>query len=98
MAAGRTGQATDQIKSDSGSTRPVSLEGDSPEVVAFALLRYLAQLEQPLARQSGVVFDREWLLDAYADCLAAVKGERVAAAGGADEPARKPGKGRGRAR
>jgi hypothetical protein len=57
----------------------VNLEGDSPEVVAFALLRYLAQLEQPRASEAGTVFDREWLLDAYADCLEAVKGERTKA-------------------
>ncbi|MET0745929.1 MAG: hypothetical protein ABWY78_21330 [Microvirga sp.] len=61
-------------------TRAVSLEGDSPEVVAFALLRYLAQLEQARATQTGVVFDREWILNAYADCLEAVKGQRRAAA------------------
>ena len=62
--------------------RTVSLEGDSQEVVAFALLRYLAQLEQARATVTGVIFDREWILNAYADCLEAVKGERKAAATG----------------
>ena len=98
MATGRTGQATDQSKSETGGSRPVSLQGDSPEVVAFALLRYLAQLEQGTARQTGVVFDREWLLDAYADCLAAVKGDRPAAANEAAEASPKAAKGRGRTR
>ncbi len=97
MAAGRTGQSTDQ-KAETGGSRPVSLQGDSPEVVAFALLRYLAQLEQGNARQTGVVFDREWLLDAYADCLAAVKGDRPAATSEAAEASPKAAKGRGRTR
>ena len=74
MALGRAGSVADQSKT--GANRPVSLEGDSPEVVAFALLRYLAQLEQATARETGVVFDREWMLDAYAECLDAVKGNR----------------------
>ncbi|SRR5918995_6552100 len=98
MAAGRTGQTADQPRAETGGSRPVNLEGDSPEVVAFALLRYLAQLEQGTARQTGVVFDREWLLDAYADCLAAVKGDRPAAASEAAEASPKAAKGRGRTR
>jgi len=55
------------------STRPVDLAGDSPELIAFALLRYLAQLEQ---QDGNVEFDRAWMLDAYAECLAAVQGKR----------------------
>ena len=98
MAAGRTGQTADQSKAETGGSRPVSLQGDSPEVVAFALLRYLAQLEQGRARETGVVFNREWLLDAYADCLAAVKGDRPAAAGEAIESASKSTKGKARTR
>jgi hypothetical protein len=74
MALGRAGSVADQSKG--GASRPVSLEGDSPEVVAFALLRYLAQLEQATARETGTVFDRDWMLDAYAECLEAVKGNR----------------------
>lgn len=53
--------------------RPIDLAGDSPELIAFALLRYLAQLEQV---DNVAKFDRAWLLDAYSDCLAAVKGNR----------------------
>jgi hypothetical protein len=98
MAAGRTGQTADQPRAETGGSRPVNLQGDSPEVVAFALLRYLAQLEQGSARQTGVVFDREWLLDAYADCLAAVKGDRPAAAGDVAEASSKTAKGRARTR
>ena len=61
-----------------GTTRVVELEGDGPELVAFALLRYLAQIEQQQAQSGGVrrSFDRKWLLDAYAECLEAVKGNR----------------------
>jgi hypothetical protein len=90
MATGRTGQAADQSRGEA-SGRPVNLEGDSPEVVAFALLRYLAQLEQAQARDTGVVFDREWLLDAYADCLDAVKGNRAPSEGGEAPAARAKG-------
>jgi hypothetical protein len=82
MATGRTGQAADQSRGEA-SSRPVNLEGDSPEVVAFALLRYLAQLEQAQMRETEVVFDRDWLLDAYADCLDAVKGNRAPSEGSA---------------
>ena len=101
MVTGRSGSVTDQPRGETGSSRPVNLEGDSPEVVAFALLRYLAQLEQARVRETGVVFDREWLLDAYADCLAAVKGERVSsaeAAAPAARSAKKPTKGGTRTR
>src|SRR5688500_8739753 len=112
MAIERSGSSIDQPRGDSGGSRPVNLQGDSPEVVAFALLRYLAQLEQSTARQTGVVFDREWLLDAYADCLNTVKGLRSQAVEEVEEeeeiPARrarsrkpaaaKPARGRGRAR
>jgi len=79
MATPRTGQSSSgQGAEAGGSSRPVSLQGDSPEVVAFALLRYLAQLEQGQAQ--GKTFDRKWMLDAYAECLEAVKGERARAA------------------
>ena len=53
--------------------RPIDLAGDSPELIAFALLRYLAQIEQ----DSGQVFDRAWMLDAYAECLETVRGNRA---------------------
>ena len=58
--------------------RPLDLSGDSPELIAFGLLRYLAQLEQQEARQAGATksFDRKWMLDAYAECLEAAKGQR----------------------
>ena len=40
--------------------KAVDLAGDSPELIAFALLRYLAQLEQ---QNDDIVFDRAWMLD-----------------------------------
>ncbi|MBM6582763.1 hypothetical protein ILT44_21385 [Microvirga sp. BT689] len=95
MATGRTGQAADQSRGEA-SSRPVNLQGDSPELVAFALLRYLAQLEQARSRETGVIFDRDWMLDAYADCLDAVKGNRVPSEGG--EASAAGAKGRGKAR
>ncbi|WP_404295207.1 hypothetical protein ACD578_27650 (plasmid) [Microvirga sp. RSM25] len=94
MAMGRTGQMTEHQRGDATSSRAVNLEGDSPEVVAFALLRYLAQLEHEQTRETGVVFDREWLLDAYADCLDAVKGNRNVAAQDVKPPAKAAAKGR----
>lgn len=90
MAQGRP----EPSKQDMPSSKAVNLEGDSPEVVAFALLRYLAQLEQAQASQTGVVFDREWLLDAYADCLGAVKGHRTSATSAAAPSAHSKGRGR----
>ncbi|MBM1171272.1 hypothetical protein [Microvirga arabica] len=82
MTAGRSGSLplAGQQKGETAGSRPVNLEGDSPEIVAFALLRYLAQLEQTRAHETGIVFDREWLLNAYADCLDTVKGNRPVAA------------------
>lgn len=54
--------------------KAVDLAGDSPELIAFALLRYLAQLEQ---QNDDIVFDRAWMLDAYAECLEAAQRKRV---------------------
>ena len=59
-----------------GSSRPIDLAGDSPELIAFALLRYLAQIEQ---HDDSITFDRAWMLDAYAECLSAVQGKRQTA-------------------
>lgn len=71
------------------STRPVDLAGESPELIAFALLRYLAQLEQ----HNSDEFDRAWMLDAYAECLEAVQGKRIRKA-----PTQKPASTRSRKR
>jgi len=79
MADDKTGQPA--------GTRPLDLAGDSPELIAFALLRYLAQLEQ---QDDGVVFDRAWMLDAYAECLEAVQGNRKLKAPGAKPRAASP--------
>jgi len=81
MALGRFGQQGSGFSSAGGSgTRVIELVGDSPEIVALALLRQLAQLEQQELDPKQVAFDRDWLLNAYAECLAAVRGERQAAA------------------
>jgi len=67
--------ADERSSQSSVSSRPVDLGGDSPELIAFALLRYLAQLEQQ--QDDTINFDRAWMLDAYAECLEAVQGKRV---------------------
>lgn len=66
--------AEDKSAQNTVAARPLDLAGDSPELIAFALLRYLAQLEQ---RNDDMEFDRAWMLDAYAECLEAVKGNRT---------------------
>jgi hypothetical protein len=53
----------------------VNLEQNSPEYVAYLLLKTIAAYEEmPLGRfkveKSG---DRKWLLDTYAECLLAVR-------------------------
>jgi hypothetical protein len=58
--------------------RGVELEGDSPELIAFVLLKNIVQIEQ--SKQNVAVFDKAWLLDTYAECLAAVHGKRAPAA------------------
>jgi hypothetical protein len=66
--------AEDKSAQGAVAARPLDLAGDSPELIAFALLRYLAQLEQ---RNDDMEFDRAWMLDAYAECLEAVQGNRT---------------------
>ena len=68
-------------------SRPVDIAGDSPELIAFALLRYLAQLEQ---QDDAITFDRKWMLDAYAECLEAVQGKRKRTAAAPKTGAAKP--------
>jgi len=58
----------------------IEIDGDSPEAVALALLRMVAEAEGRLDDDGMLVkADRAWLLDAYVECLAAVNGERLAA-------------------
>ena len=58
----------------SSRARGAGLEVALPVLkIAFALLRYLAQIEQ----DSGQIFDRAWMLDAYAECLETVRGNRA---------------------
>jgi hypothetical protein len=77
MALGRFGQQNTGFGANNGSaTRVIELVGDSPEIVALALLRQLAQLEQQETNPARANFDRSWLLNAYAECLVAVRGQR----------------------
>lgn len=57
--------------------------GDSPEVVALALLERIARSEGrhfEATPQEGSTADRQWILDTYFDCLSAVRGRRANAA------------------
>lgn len=55
--------------------------GDSPEIVALALLERIARSEGrhfDIKPEAGMtVADRKWILATYADCLAAVKGTQA---------------------
>ncbi|WP_155275931.1 hypothetical protein [Agrobacterium tumefaciens] len=61
--------------SDNSSAR---LDGDTPEQVAFKLLVLVGTTENKMHSdgriQSGA--DRQWILDTYAECLEATKGNR----------------------
>jgi hypothetical protein len=46
--------------------------GDSPEVIAYFLTQAVLAAEKRIGRAT-----REEILDAYAECLAAVRGERL---------------------
>ena len=46
--------------------------GESPEHIAFRLLEIVMAAER---KSIATGIDREWLLDAYGECLATVKGE-----------------------
>lgn len=86
-------ETKEQVRSSGtdGSSRAFELVGDSPELVAFGLLRSVVQIEQ---KQRSVQIDRAWLLDAYAECLSAVQGNRVPGATRAESRAGKKAKGR----
>jgi hypothetical protein len=55
----------------------IEIEGDSEAAVALALLRMVAEAEghvSPTGALQGV--GKDWLLDTFAECLAAAYGER----------------------
>ena len=63
------------------SDKPVVHIGEnSPEHVALELMRKIASVEQRILHYSSEqperVADRKWILDAYAECLHAVRGYR----------------------
>jgi len=84
MALSTLGRSHQQMESASAG-KPIELIGDSPEIVALALLRQVAQVED----KSVLEIDRAWLLDTYAECLAAVRGDRAAKAAKATAAASK---------
>lgn len=57
--------------------------GDSPELVALALLERVARSEgrhfEAKPGEGMTVADRRWILDTYFECLTAVRGHRVTA-------------------
>ena len=71
-SAPASGSAT---TSRGGGGGGVDISGDSPELIAFVLLKSIVQVEQ--SRQQPHVFEKDWLLDTYAECLAAVQGKRT---------------------
>lgn len=77
-AAPASGSAT---TSRGGGSGGVDISGDSPELIAFVLLKSIVQVEQ--SRQQPHVFEKDWLLDTYAECLAAVQGKRAPSEAGA---------------
>ena len=53
-------------------TGPFDAEiGESPEHMAFRLLEIIMAAEK---KSAATGLDRQWLLDAYGECLATVKG------------------------
>ena len=57
----------------------VHIGENSPEHVAFELLRVMASTEDKQLgnwRSNGARPDRKWVLDTYSECLEAVKGNR----------------------
>lgn len=59
----------------------VHIGENSPEQVAYKLLERVASVENKLLYftkqpDGSQVADRQWILDAYSECLAAVKGFR----------------------
>lgn len=53
----------------------VDISGDSAELIAFSLLRSIIAVERQ--RLGGVVESKDWILNTYAECLAASQGRRV---------------------
>jgi len=58
------------------------ITGDSPEAVAFALLEKIAVSEKKAwtgndMERGWTLADRQWTLDAYAECLSAAERTRV---------------------
>jgi hypothetical protein len=47
--------------------------GESPEFIAYQLLRGIAGAEGKVDIDGLVVADRQWLLNAYAECIQVVK-------------------------
>jgi hypothetical protein len=88
MALGRFGQGSGLSSAGGSGSRVIELVGDSPEIVALALLR---QLEQQELDPTQVNFDRNWLLNAYAECLTAVRGQRQVPAESTADPIAKVG-------
>lgn len=59
------------------SELPVAIRGDSPEAVAYALLRLVAYGEGKTIHPNDpqLKVDRAWLFSTYRQCLAVVRGQ-----------------------
>ncbi len=55
----------------------IEIEGDSEEAVALALLRMVAEAEGHVSERGTLQgVGKQWVLDTFAECLAAAYGER----------------------
>ncbi len=52
----------------------LNLYGDSPEVVAYALLCCIANKEGRLSGKALITADKNWIFENYDDCLRVAKG------------------------
>jgi hypothetical protein len=55
----------------------IEIEGDSEQAVTLALLRRVAEAEGHVNERGALQgVDKQWVLDTFAECLAAAYGER----------------------
>ncbi len=59
----------------------VHIGENSPEHVAYRLLKDVAWAEEMATEYDRFKGDRKWILNTYAECLEAVKGGRVSTGG-----------------
>ncbi len=53
----------------------LSIEGDSPEVVAYALMCCIASKKGMLSGKALITAEKDWLFTTYNECLRVARGE-----------------------